>query len=1182
MVQFFEQIKKFNFAMQNKYIAYIKILCRILLFYDSVFFLDMSQQENQIQFVNRPQFDCDCPVCFEPFKESQEVCQTTCCGSHICLGCTTRLKYAADKCPNCRREDIDAIVDKFFLRLYQNLEVRCYNSHAGCVWTGELRYLDEHAERNCQSSTVHRRAMISCPNRCASPRMQRDAVKDHLESDCPLRAVLPAIGVIPIAANGEISIAPFSFTMTNYQQHLNSGEPWYSPSFYTHQEGYRLIVRVDANLHMKSHHLSVHVCILKGDYDDQLQWPLQAKVEISLHNWRESDTSITKSIYLPGDEYCKQVHVDEIALWGKGMTDFVSNEELQYQPSKNTQYISYECLSFRVERIKILPKPLSTVVLPPWAKRNYVNHFVLDSFERSKNIESTQFFGPLFYTHENGYKLAVVVYPNGSGAGTGTHVSVFATLMKTDHDNFLIWPFNGELKIELINWRGDHSHKSRTIMFDGNAPMEATTKPLFDFSNSLHGYEKFIMQSQLAYNQSTNTEYLCNDCLIFKVAFAVAYSTPFWREQGLGYTSALEFTLDKFTIRNLHQNPYYSGPFFSNGYKMQICVKGNVKGYFSVYVHLMKGPNDDYLIWPFCGDVLMEIVNWIDETNHFTKLIQFSPHVNSNACDRVIVGDKNKGVGHAQFIHYSLLTGSFFYDETLYFRVKEVIIHSNELSLMRPRWQQPDKESPFCEFTIVNVSKLMERSTYLYSPKFSTHFEGYKLCIEIQFSSSKQEISVHARLQKGENDENLIWPFEASIVVQLLNWREDACHHTFTIDFDEDSPIESKTQVTTGDSAPSGLGAESFISYHSLKYNGNADTQYLHDDCLRFKVKEAIVYSTPSSFKAPLWQHMLSNYFEITLTRFMDRVRLGSPYLSPPFYTSARGYRLRFHVHSVTRANGENILLYINCFLMKGVHDDELQWPITADVVIDLLNWNSDSNHYRVVLQFNDDSHNGARSRVVVEGVELSQFCIQSKAIPINELFPAYESNTQYLVDDNMRIRIYDTAIYSTHLEKLVPDWMSNTGWFTNKSALLEESVTGVHQHMAYKTKHLSKPFYTHRNGYKLRLEISPYGTGKDVTINARLLKGEFDQKLRWPMDIDITIEIMNWQQNNFHILKLICFKYAFDDTRMPVSGTEEAAKNAWGLPDFCPHHQFFTNTPNIQYIYNNCMFIKVRGAIIR
>ena len=60
------------------------------------------------------------------------------------------------------------------------------------------------------------------------------------------------------------------------------------------------------------------------------------------------------------------------------------------------------------------------------------------------------------------------MFANGDGEGKGTHIklSIYAYLMKGDYDNNLQLPFEGDVVIELLNWREDnHHYRGDTISF---------------------------------------------------------------------------------------------------------------------------------------------------------------------------------------------------------------------------------------------------------------------------------------------------------------------------------------------------------------------------------------------------------------------------------------------------------------------------------------------------------------------------------------------------------------------------------------------------------------------------------------------------------------------------------------------------------------------------------------------
>ena len=59
-------------------------------------------------------------------------------------------------------------------------------------------------------------------------------------------------------------------------------------------------------------------------------------------------------------------------------------------------------------------------------------------------------FNPPFYSGPGGYKLCIKVYANGTGKGKGTHLSVYAYLMRGDNDDYLLWPFTRIVEVAKV------------------------------------------------------------------------------------------------------------------------------------------------------------------------------------------------------------------------------------------------------------------------------------------------------------------------------------------------------------------------------------------------------------------------------------------------------------------------------------------------------------------------------------------------------------------------------------------------------------------------------------------------------------------------------------------------------------------------------------------------------------
>ena len=104
---------------------------------------------------------------------------------------------------------------------------------------------------------------------------------------------------------------------------------------------------------------------------------------------------------------------------------------------------------------------------------------------------------------------------NGDGSGKGSHLSIYAYIMKGQHDDRLQWPFTGTIIIELLNWLEDKGHYKRTfsiIISIDNDNFGRVTEG--EYGNAT-GRPQFISQSSL--NSSTNPQYLYQDCIRMRV-----------------------------------------------------------------------------------------------------------------------------------------------------------------------------------------------------------------------------------------------------------------------------------------------------------------------------------------------------------------------------------------------------------------------------------------------------------------------------------------------------------------------------------------------------------------------------------------------------------------------------------------------------------------------------------------
>ena len=918
---------------------------------------------------------------------------------------------------------------------FLSLQVECRYSRRGCPWSGDLRALKQHVEETCRKASICQHCSFECvhqaftehvpmcaeapqpcPNHCSATGVKRKHLKRHLEQECVLRVV--GSDTVPHAANQYVQVAPLAVTMTSYSQYVSTGNTWYSPPFYTHKNGYKVHLRVDADLY-KDGNVSVLVCVLKGEYDSTLTWPLYAEVKVALYNWRTNKPLFSKVLHLPGDAFCSMNTTNLPAPWGRGDVDFISHASLASDLANNVEYIQHNCLNFQIEEVTIV-KAAAIPKLPSWSGDGC---FAVPSLHSMKE-KDLPFYGSTIYTHRGGYKLCPYVNPNGFGTGKGTHVCVGSFLMRGEHDDALPWPVEADVVLEMLNWRENKNHKRYTVSLShGAGGAEVSTRvPIDGIAEAGRGTSTFATHSSLSYNAAANTQYLNEDCLLFKVVSCTAYldrasasKLPAWMDPAMMGSPYPCFTVSEFAKRKAFNNQYYSPPFYSQsghgGYKMdlEITPSANEQSqHISLYAWLLKGENDATVDWPFCGDVVVELLNWRQDANHHSHTISFHERVPSEASGRVLVGDRASRAGgtdsfisHDSLAHNHSTNTEYWQDDCLCFRVK-VVAYSTALTNKVPRWQPPN--TPAC-FTITDVAKRRESGNHYYSPPFVT--AKYKMCLKVYCggdgAGKGTHVSMYACLLKGEDDDSLEWPFCGDITVEVLNWHGN--HDHFRNALPLDSPDhDTQARVMTEVTSPLGRGTMSFMSLSTLS------SKYLEDECMRIRVSSVVCYNTPALMsKTPRWQNWFNTSsrspLAFTVTGFSSRLKNCSRCYSPPFYTHSRGYKMRLEV----RPRVSNISVYAQ--LMAGEYDSSLQWPMNVDLTVELVNWARNSSHTTKGIQFGKAPMH-FRTRVPKESKVATGAWGYGRFYSLVTLFYG-TCDIVYVEDDCVHIRVKEAVVHS-------------------------------------------------------------------------------------------------------------------------------------------------------------------------
>ena len=131
-----------------------------------------------------------------------------------------------------------------------------------------------------------------------------------------------------------------------------------------------------------------------------------------------------------------------------------------------------------------------------------------------------------------------------------------------------------------------------------------------------------------------------------------------------------------------------------------------------------------------------------------------------------------------------------------------------------------------------------------------------------------------------------------------------------------------------------------------------------------------------------------------------------------------------------------------------------------------------------------------------------------------------------------------------------------------------------------------SLPFYTGPGGYKMCLGVFANGckdgAGTHVSVFVYLIRGEHDDKLAWPFLGDITIQLVNQNNDQDLFEKNINFTNENLAVANEISGLDisgERAKCAWGYSKFFPHTMFAAGAN--QYLKNDCIKFRVTKIVV-
>ena len=214
--------------------------------------------------------------------------------------------------------------------------IDCDFEYAGCDVKLPRRDMPTHIkERAVEHLSLHAKNYKAVVDKLKEENKQLKLVINQLNRDLRLQQICTPV-------------CPADFTINDFEQHKIDNNKWYFP-FYTHPKGYKMCLTVTANSfgECEGTHTAVGIRLMKGEFDDQLKWPLRGNFIVWLLSQVDDDCIETYLSYTGSeDDYDimanpvltedgEEEEAKEIADGGPTCVNFISHTELQQKYLKN-------------------------------------------------------------------------------------------------------------------------------------------------------------------------------------------------------------------------------------------------------------------------------------------------------------------------------------------------------------------------------------------------------------------------------------------------------------------------------------------------------------------------------------------------------------------------------------------------------------------------------------------------------------------------------------------------------------------------------------------------------------------------------------------------------------------------------------------------------------------------------
>ena len=168
-------------------------------------------------------------------------------------------------------------------------EIQCDFSYAGCGAQIQRRLMPAHVKEDTEAHLSLLAQKVpeledQIKQQGEQIKEQVDLIKQQIKQQGDqIKELIKGLGrqdkvLKVLCRTTSLVVPPVEFTVENIQKLRPHFDTWYSPPFYSHLGGYKMRLRVKPAFVVL--YINISVCLMKGEFDDDLSWPLEGTLTL--------------------------------------------------------------------------------------------------------------------------------------------------------------------------------------------------------------------------------------------------------------------------------------------------------------------------------------------------------------------------------------------------------------------------------------------------------------------------------------------------------------------------------------------------------------------------------------------------------------------------------------------------------------------------------------------------------------------------------------------------------------------------------------------------------------------------------------------------------------------------------------------------------------------------------------